>query len=490
MGRTDRDKPLGTTLGVTLIAITVIAIIAFCIWHLGPANAAAKYPYSLSYKSDGLGVTLSYGDEGDIPDGTQINLTEYSAESDEYAELLAQAASLYGNDGVFGNVLALINIGLTNNGIAIPMPSNSALQIELDGVPDGAELQVTAFDPAATIDANIEVNDGRAVISFKPDGHNDYLISYKNALARGVNTKAEEETDQYTAESTPDTNVSLMLDQEETGRAESVLGHYQGNGHQTETNGFTQSALSGFWFLINPNLTIPKVNNSLDESKVSVDENGSKYISGGDTNFYMVEGDNDPTTWPNAKKLDFFGDIRPASEDSLISMGETEHGVRPIIVDVTDLVNSDDYKKWYNNTDGNTSYTIKDAGSLYLENAIMIDGEEADVELTFDSIELYGSYAKQWSSTHSNKTPIFGHTGTGDDTRYYFSIGFILTKDYTSTSNNFKPGSITIGQTYSNRAGVTDDNHGFAGTGYFTFPCLQDVVVTIDIIYDNNEENV
>lgn len=152
----------------------------------------------LSYHGDGFAVSLAYGDDASLPEGTSLVAAEYSHDSDEFAQRYGEAAEMGGWTDDASDYLRAFDISLEADGQEVEPASSVDVTVTYTDVSefaDAYDVQVYHFgeDGAELLDSGLDTDEGSATltVSFTTDSFSDYAI-----LLRADSATAYVELDQ------------------------------------------------------------------------------------------------------------------------------------------------------------------------------------------------------------------------------------------------------------------------------------------------------
>lgn len=152
----------------------------------------------LSYHGDGFAVSLAYGDDASLPEGTSLVAAEYSHDSDEFAQRCGEAAEMGGWTDNASDYLRAFDISLEADGQEVEPASSVDVTVTYTDVSefaDAYDVQVYHFgeDGAELLDSGLDTDEGSATltVSFTTDSFSDYAI-----LLRADSATAYVELDQ------------------------------------------------------------------------------------------------------------------------------------------------------------------------------------------------------------------------------------------------------------------------------------------------------
>ncbi|MCD7888741.1 MAG: LPXTG cell wall anchor domain-containing protein, partial [Oscillospiraceae bacterium] len=135
-------------------------------------------------------ITVSYGEDAALPEGTELVAYEYAQDSENFLARYAEAAELYGwgdsdeTDPYHG--FRLFNIGLYYDGTEIEPAASVTVTVTYTGKGvDMDSVYVTHFGDTATETLDATLTDG--AVTFTADGFSEYGIML-TSLAAGVKT--------------------------------------------------------------------------------------------------------------------------------------------------------------------------------------------------------------------------------------------------------------------------------------------------------------
>ncbi|MCD7722629.1 MAG: hypothetical protein LUH82_01570 [Clostridiales bacterium] len=141
----------------------------------------------LTAVGDDYTVAVSFNDEAGLPADTELSVSEYAADSQEYLERSAEAAQLYEYDGEFE--FRLFNISLSSNGQEVEPSAGVEVVFSFQAVDSQNEAQyaVTHYTNGEIyeIAAETSLDDGVQNISFCTDSFSDYGIAIASTEDQG-----------------------------------------------------------------------------------------------------------------------------------------------------------------------------------------------------------------------------------------------------------------------------------------------------------------
>ncbi|MCD7771849.1 MAG: LPXTG cell wall anchor domain-containing protein [Oscillospiraceae bacterium] len=144
-------------------------------------------------------ITVSYGEDAALPEGTELVAYEYAQDSENFLARYEEAAELYGwddsdeTDPYHG--FRLFNIGLYYDGAEIEPAAAVTVTVTYTGETDAASVSVTHFTDTATetLDATLDQGTDSQSVTFTADGFSEYGIMLLTVNA--TNTKSITELD-------------------------------------------------------------------------------------------------------------------------------------------------------------------------------------------------------------------------------------------------------------------------------------------------------
>ncbi|MCD7889128.1 MAG: LPXTG cell wall anchor domain-containing protein, partial [Oscillospiraceae bacterium] len=139
-------------------------------------------------------ITVSYGEDAALPEGTELVAYEYAQDSENFLARYAEAAELYGwgdsdeTDPYHG--FRLFNIGLYYDGIEIEPAAAVTVTVTYTGETDATSVSVTHFGDTATetLDATLDQGTDSQSVTFTADGFSEYGIMLTSLAANGEQT--------------------------------------------------------------------------------------------------------------------------------------------------------------------------------------------------------------------------------------------------------------------------------------------------------------
>ncbi|MCD7733264.1 MAG: fibro-slime domain-containing protein [Oscillospiraceae bacterium] len=236
----------------------------------------SEEPTTLTFEGTDYVVTVSYGEDAALPDGTELVAYEYAQDSETFLSRYEEASALYGwedTDSDTYHGFRLFNIGLYYEGAEIEPAASVTVTVTYTGETDAASVSVTHFSDTntETLDATLTESTDSQSVTFTSDTFSDFGI----ALA----SEEEEETKTLTA-SSGDTleavdvaDVISSLD----GRSFIITGNTRTRAMQATASGYGMASV---------------VVADTDVSELTLwtftsDGNGYYYISSGDSYLQM-----------------------------------------------------------------------------------------------------------------------------------------------------------------------------------------------------------
>ncbi|MCD8316829.1 MAG: prealbumin-like fold domain-containing protein, partial [Eggerthellaceae bacterium] len=468
-----------------ILSAFILLVVCICagIW-LSPSNGNAEDDNQEKSHSETAGdatIEIAYDDDAQIPDGTEIEVQEYSLISDEYENLYSKAQQYYGWDDDHRSEARFFNLSLLYNDETVNPESDVTLTVTFDDEDSMAINEVALYSDlindfyADNSDTSSETSSAFVVSSLS-----DLMIAgFEPAQGIPSEDADDAESDEAVVETlSAEPSEEYQVDTYAGGTiADSgttsnggtwSIGAYTGNAYQPNDLIWTAHPANGFLFL---NGT------SLNFSSPSTDENGQQYITSGGNRFNIIYEDvpANPDAWTLTSSMRH--DAGSVTYDGLLAYDKarlTSTNIHPILVNVSDLRNSSNYQNWMNNTDGYGAFTLTDAGTLTIPNALTVDGKSVDLQISIDEVTLYGSFAAYITQDY-NPARFFEDTTSGT-TQYYYCIGYII--------NN----QLWIGGNYTLQVG-NGNTIGYTYNTLATYPCNQDVTLGIKMVYDNDATN-
>ncbi len=138
----------------------------------------SEEPTTLTYEGADYTITVSYGEDAALPEGTELVAYEYAQDSENFLARYAEAAELYGWEDTDSdyNGFRLFNIGLYYDGAEIEPATSVTVTITYTGEPDTVtSVSVTHFGDTETetLDATLT----ESSVTFTADGFSDFGIA-------------------------------------------------------------------------------------------------------------------------------------------------------------------------------------------------------------------------------------------------------------------------------------------------------------------------
>ncbi|MCD7804663.1 MAG: LPXTG cell wall anchor domain-containing protein [Oscillospiraceae bacterium] len=148
---------------------------------------------TLEFVGEDYIITVSYGEDAALPDGTELVAYEYAQDSENFLARYTEAAELYGwedsDETAPYHGFRLFNIGLYYDGTEIEPAAAVTVTVTYTGETDAASVSVTHFGDTATetLDATLDQGADSQSVTFTADGFSEYGIML-TSLAANVNT--------------------------------------------------------------------------------------------------------------------------------------------------------------------------------------------------------------------------------------------------------------------------------------------------------------
>ena len=133
----------------------------------------------LTYFGEDYIITVTYGEDALLPEGTYLEAYEYSSDSETYLLRYAESAALYGWEGEPTDDFRVFNIGLYCDGVEIEPAAEIQVSITYTATENADSVSVTHHDDTAEpLYAVSEYSEetGTETVTFTADGFSDYSI--------------------------------------------------------------------------------------------------------------------------------------------------------------------------------------------------------------------------------------------------------------------------------------------------------------------------
>lgn len=146
----------------------------------------------LTYAGEDYTITVTYGEDALIPEGTYLVAYEYSSDSETYLQRYAESAAIYGWEGEPTEDFRVFNIGLYYDGVEIEPAAEIQVSITYTATENSDSVSVTHHDETAEpLYAVSEYSEetGTETVTFTTDGFSDYsfmLMSTGNEEGNNV----------------------------------------------------------------------------------------------------------------------------------------------------------------------------------------------------------------------------------------------------------------------------------------------------------------
>lgn len=131
----------------------------------------------LTYAGEDYTITVTYGEDALIPEGTYLVAYEYSSDSETYLQRYAESAAIYGWEGEPTEDFRVFNIGLYYDGVEIEPAAEIQVSITYTAAENSDSVSVTHHDETAEpLYAVSEYSEetGTETVTFTTDGFSDY----------------------------------------------------------------------------------------------------------------------------------------------------------------------------------------------------------------------------------------------------------------------------------------------------------------------------
>ncbi|MCD7732864.1 MAG: hypothetical protein LUH56_05435 [Oscillospiraceae bacterium] len=133
----------------------------------------------LTYAGEDYTITVTYGEDALIPEGTYLVAYEYSSDSETYLQRYAESAAIYGWEGEPTEDFRVFNIGLYYDGVEIEPAAEIQVSITYTAAENSDSVSVTHHDDTAEpLYAVSEYSEetGTETVTFTTDGFSDYSV--------------------------------------------------------------------------------------------------------------------------------------------------------------------------------------------------------------------------------------------------------------------------------------------------------------------------
>lgn len=143
------------------------------------ASAEDEENKILTCEGEDYTVTVSYGEDAELPEGVELIATEYEKDSETYLARYAEAAELYGWDEGedYTENIRLFNIGLYVDGEEIEPAAPVKVSIAYAGQEESNDYTITHFGESETetVEATTTYENGTQTVDFDLDGFSDIM---------------------------------------------------------------------------------------------------------------------------------------------------------------------------------------------------------------------------------------------------------------------------------------------------------------------------
>ncbi|MCD7865182.1 MAG: fibro-slime domain-containing protein [Clostridiales bacterium] len=133
---------------------------------------------TLSCEGEDYIVTVVYGADAALPDGTELLVSEYASDSENWQNRYEEASELYGwDDDAYD--FRLFDISLVADGEEVEPAAEVQVTISLSGKDELTEYTITHYgeDEAEEIEAVSDYADDTQTVSFETDGFSEYSLT-------------------------------------------------------------------------------------------------------------------------------------------------------------------------------------------------------------------------------------------------------------------------------------------------------------------------
>ncbi|MCC8196881.1 MAG: hypothetical protein LIO49_08855 [Ruminococcus sp.] len=133
----------------------------------------------LTYAGEDYTITVTYGEDALIPEGTYLVAYEYSSDSETYLQRYAESAAIYGWEGEPTEDFRVFNIGLYYDGVEIEPAAEIQVSITYTAAENSDSVSVTHHgETAEPLYAVSEYSEetGTETVTFTTDGFSDYSV--------------------------------------------------------------------------------------------------------------------------------------------------------------------------------------------------------------------------------------------------------------------------------------------------------------------------
>ncbi len=236
----------------------------------------SEEPTTLTYDGADYTITVTYGEDAALPEGTELVAYEYAQDSETFLSRYEEASALYGwedTDSDTYHGFRLFNIGLYYDGAEIEPSASVTVTVTYTGETDDTTttVSVTHFSDTDTETLDATLTEGS--VTFASDTFSDFGIALASEEDSGIATVAEEVTTSYTL---VEVDVAEIIDSLD-GRSFIITGNTRTRAMQATASGYGMASV---------------VVADTDVSELTLwtftsDGNGYYYISSGDSYLQM-----------------------------------------------------------------------------------------------------------------------------------------------------------------------------------------------------------